>query len=324
LCDHNPGHNLNDGFPRDIPRLHGPLTPEEKKAEEERERRDANDRAEQAFKDRQVNAVEAANNLSSKSFTVSGITAFIAALACIGTFYQGCMNSRSLQTAQQTLAQIKADATESSKQFQAQLGHFDAGLGRTGLLAAHAGEQVNETHTLAQTSKDALVSVQRAFIFATGFDAIRIGDPIDPNKIDAVEVSIAWENNGTTPTRKMSTHYSYLPSPVPLPDSLFFTDFGNNKPTPIAMGPKTTAHTTPISIPASTVAEIVDHKTIFYIWGWARYSDIFPKSKRHITRFCTAITGFQGNPLNGNPNAISRPVLANCASNCYDDECKVQ
>jgi hypothetical protein len=215
--------------------------------------------------------------------------------------------------------------------YQQQLAELKKQAGDTHDLAVAAGKQADQsliqahgTRSLAQTSKDALVSVQRAFIFATGFDAIRIGDPIDPNKVDSVEVSITWENNGTTPTRNMSTHYSYLPSPSPQPDSLFFTDLGNTKPAPIALGPKAVGHTAPISIPASTVSEIMDHKTVFYIWGWARYNDIFPKSKRHITRFCTAITGFQGNPLNGNPSAISRPVLANCASNCYDDECKVQ
>jgi hypothetical protein len=215
--------------------------------------------------------------------------------------------------------------------YQRQLAQLTKQATDTHDLAVAAGNQAdqaliqaNGTHSLAQTSKDALVSVQRAFIFATGFDAIRIGDPNDPNKVDSVEVSITWENNGTTPTRNMSTHYSYLPSPSPQPDSLFFTDLGNTIPAPIALGPKAVGHTAPISIPAGTVTEIMNHKTVFYIWGWARYNDIFAKSKRHITRFCTAITGFQGNPLNGSPSAISRPVLANCASNCYDDECKVQ
>lgn len=125
MSDRNPNQDPDKGFPRDVPLIHGPLTPAEKEAQEERERREASDKSEQAFKDGQITATEAANRLSSRSIKISGITAFIAVLACIGTWYQGSENRKSWKTAQQTLDQMKADAAESAKQFQVQLGHFD-------------------------------------------------------------------------------------------------------------------------------------------------------------------------------------------------------
>ncbi len=190
--------------------------------------------------------------------------------------------------------------------------------------ATQALSQSMATRSLAQTSKEALVSVQRAFIFATGFDGIRMPDPNDPNKIGSLEFSVTLENSGTTPTRDMQMHYSWLTPDMALPDSFPYPDLGDGKNSPVALGPRGIAHTTPIQIPAPIIAKIIARQSHLYIWGWTRYRDVFPNSKPHITRFCTEITGFQGDPLNPNANAISRPVLQNCGSNCYDDECKVQ
>jgi hypothetical protein len=199
-------------------------------------------------------------------------------------------------------------------------------------LATNAGTQATQTTNLAgdtkdlaQTSKDALESVQRAFVFATGLDAIRIEDSGDPTKISSVDFSITWENNGTTPTRNMTSHFSWFTPPSVVPDNFNYPDLGDQKPTPIALGPKTIGHTTPISVPAADITKIMNHEEILYIWGWAHYQDVFPKTKTHITRFCTEITGFQGNPLLSSPNAVSRPITQNCPTyNCYDDECKAQ
>jgi hypothetical protein len=179
LSDRNPNQDPDKGFPRDVPLIHGPITPAEKEVQEERERRKASDKSEQDFKDRQITATEAANRLSSRSITISGITAFIAVLACIGTWYQGSENRKSWKTAQQTLDQMKADAAESAKQFQVQLGHFDDGLGRTGLLAAHAGEQAiaaNESSRLASQqlalSKRQFETSQRAWVVIESVDTL--------------------------------------------------------------------------------------------------------------------------------------------------------
>jgi hypothetical protein len=149
LSDHNPDNDPNDGFPIDIPLIQGPLTPQEKKAQEKWQRREAKNASNQAFKDRQVTAIEAANRLSSRSFTISGVAAFIAALACIGTFYQGCMTRNTLETARETLTQMKADSSDSSRQFQAQLQHFDASLGVTQVIAGQATTQASQTEKLA-------------------------------------------------------------------------------------------------------------------------------------------------------------------------------
>lgn len=212
---------------------------------------------------------------------------------------------------------------DSSNQFQVQLHHFDAGLGVNGLQIGKMEEGNKQSRNLASTSRDALVSVQRAFIFATGLDAARILDPNDPTKIGSMEFSITWENNGTTPTRQMATYFNWITTAATLSENFSYPDVGNAVPTPLALGPKSVAHTTAIQLPAADISRIIAHQEHFYIWGWARYRDIFPHTKEHITRFCVEVTGFQGNPLS--MTETSRPAMVNCPNNnCYDDECKVK
>ncbi len=151
---------------QNAPRSSGLLpTQEERRVEDERKRTEIEKEANDVYKKRQLSISENANKLAKTNIILTAVVALLAAVTGAATWYQGAMNKRNWETASSTLAQMQRDAAESSQQFQVQLGHYDAGLGRTGLLAAHAGEQASETRSLAQTSRNALVSVQRAFVF---------------------------------------------------------------------------------------------------------------------------------------------------------------
>jgi len=101
------------------------------------------------------------------------------------------------------LAQMKADSENSGKQFQAQLGHFDDGLGRTGLLAQHAGEQAAASQTLADTAPKSLQAAidnfhrdQRAWVGAVNVvGPVAKGQPLD--------ITIQIQNSGKTPAVDM-------------------------------------------------------------------------------------------------------------------------
>jgi hypothetical protein len=125
--------------------------------------------------------------------------------ACIGTFYQGWMNRRSWEAAQNTLNQMKQDASVSSQQFQVQLSHFDAGLGRTELLATHAGEQAvaskdaaDAAKSAANTAKDTLHISERAWVFATAYFIPQEPDTANPT----IKIRVQIENLGHTPAIK--------------------------------------------------------------------------------------------------------------------------
>ncbi|HEY5213809.1 MAG TPA: hypothetical protein VIJ38_12400 [Acidobacteriaceae bacterium] len=246
----------------------------------------------------------------------------------LGEMQAGGVDTHSLANAagnQATWTQRLANSADT------QSGHMQELAARTKDVADQALVQAKEAkisadaaRSAAETARDALIQVQRAFVFATHLDGVRIQDPKNPTQISSLDFSITWENSGTTPTRDMKSHLNWLIRNTPLPDDFTYPDFGDEQPSPIALGPKTVGHTTPISIPAADISKIMNHQELFYIWGWARYRDIFPKTKPHITRFCTEITGFQGNPLLSDPGSLSTPMTQNCANTCYDEECKTQ
>ena len=191
-------------------------------------------------------------------------------------------------------------------------------------LADQAVKQATQTKSLAQTSKDALISVQRAFVFpSTNFTPI-----FKPNTTElmSVEVQPVWSNSGATPTKNMLLHGSELHMPFELPDNFNFPDLwdpGTAKiPTPSFIAPKGTSGAHPTSVPLGLIEEIADKKQNLYLWGWAQYNDIFPHTKRHITRYCWKVSF----PRVGEGSAQTFQFRTdNCLrNNCSDDECKVQ
>jgi hypothetical protein len=59
------------------------------------------------------------------------------------------------------VTEMRAESVESSRQFQVQLGHFDAGLGRSDVLAERAGEQAAASQQMADAARKTAESAQR-------------------------------------------------------------------------------------------------------------------------------------------------------------------
>ncbi len=69
---------------------------------------------------------------------------------------------------QDALNKANQNSLDSSKQFQAQLSHFDAGLGRTELLAIHAGEQAVSSEKAARAAKSAADTAKNTLTTSQG------------------------------------------------------------------------------------------------------------------------------------------------------------
>jgi hypothetical protein len=158
LSEQNPTDNQYSRFPADIPVLHGPITQEEQARIDEQQRKQARDAADRAFQERQVQAIEAANEISARNTTLTAIACIIAACSLGATLCQSRLNRKSWETANFTLGQMKTDAVESSNQFQVQLRHFDASLGQTQILAGQAVTQATQTTKLADDTHDLAVT----------------------------------------------------------------------------------------------------------------------------------------------------------------------
>lgn len=85
-----------------------------------------------------------------------------------------------------------------------------------------AARAANEAHTANDITKEALVSVQRAYIFADSSEVSTVSD--ETGKTIALVLPIKLQNSGSTPTRRMKNHLSWQYQDHPLPDNFAFPD----------------------------------------------------------------------------------------------------
>jgi hypothetical protein len=176
------------------------------------------------------------------------------------------------------------------------------------------------------TNLIALQSIQRAFLFPEMREirTIRSGGA---QGVDSIVVHFVWKNSGTTPTRHMTSDFSYGYYPDGLPPGFSFPD----GPSPNAEAPTSTPRLVgphgevafPVGpIPPRKIEDLLSNRTRLFVWGWAKYHDIFEGTPEHITKFCQELVKFHGDPLDPSSGAAT---MSSCpVHNCYDDECQRQ
>jgi hypothetical protein len=167
----------------------------------------------------------------------------------------------------------------------------------------------------ADISTEALHSAERAFI-SSSYNQGQDGK--------FWRITIRWDNTGVTPTQDMSTHVSFGKiRNTPLPIGFNFRDvwkgYARFFPTRITVPAKGQGDGGEVRIPLALVTK--QFPFYYYIWGWAKYRDVFPKTPEHITRFCSVFTS---NPVAENTVDIHAASMDDaCANyNCTDDQCK--
>jgi hypothetical protein len=170
---------------------------------------------------------------------------------------------------------------------------------------------------------------EQAFVFAKGLFANYEPGPAGTYNWRLRPV---WTNSGNTPTRHLMLY-----ADCEITNNRITAQFPflmtKNPPGSGMLGPKADSFggAAPIRpLPPITPQDIVDSQNetkFIYLWGWARYSDVFPGSKEHITRFCWRIF-VQGDPFTfvpsaaaGAPGSLSFSNLHMSEGTCTDDEC---
>ena len=169
----------------------------------------------------------------------------------------------------------------------------------------------------------------RAFVFPVNI--FSLWEKIPDTNLYGWRFRPRWENSGVTPTKNLIIHAWGELRETQLP-----ADFDFNYPTddtaPALIPPRLTlnggivpqnphAHITP-----QDILDIQSGKKIFFMWGWAKYNDVFSGTPQHISRFCWMITP-TGNPLLFNPGStnpeeqLSFPYVYATYGNCADEEC---
>lgn len=188
-----------------------------------------------------------------------------------------------------------------------------------------------ETKRQADTADLALVAVQRAYVEPTGvrFDPVKDAS----GNIAYWNAYLTIQDFGVTPTRFLRAFGTFLSFPRSITDDPeaglwdipMGPQFGKR------LGPQEKLTFGPMHISKSDIAEAgpyeSDPKDVTLFWGAAEYSDVFPGTLRHITKFCyRLIASEQAITADvdkwGFPEITKSPDVIPCAHhNCTDEEC---
>jgi hypothetical protein len=200
----------------------------------------------------------------------------------------------------------------------------------TGIAAsANAASQSVLTAKEMATTQRLVTNLQlRAYVFAVGLSNEYYA-PIAAKDSYTWRIRPQWQNSGATPTKGMTICTSAEIRDTVLPDNFDFpyaqSDVGTG-----LIAPRITLRGGPAPLQAITIQDIEDlqkRRKFLYLWGWAKYKDVFPDTPQHITKFCWQILAL-GNPRTFKPQSTNEGerVIFNYVylpiGNCADEECE--
>lgn len=195
---------------------------------------------------------------------------------------------------------------------------------RTSALAQSTKDLATEAKAQRGVSEDAAQRQLRAYVSALGiltYNTTREGDPEQSWRF-----RVSWANTGTTPTQNMMMYIGGIVSETMLPTDYDFTaeEGGLAAPVPGSMGPHSTVQSGVFPRPSQAAITLTQARAMgagnlhLYVWGSAKYRDVFPGSKPHITRFAWEIIA---SDIRGEPPVVTFGNGYLIRGNCTDDEC---
>jgi uncharacterized protein YpmB len=199
-----------------------------------------------------------------------------------------------------------------------------ASLNRSEVTSAQAAQAAKDA---ADVAKSNLLVAQRAYVFVTFTQAI-VKD-IDGRRVLGWNFTPIWNNSAPTPTRNMRNHISLKVFDGAIPEAWDFPDrwgketkIEDRKQILLPLGPRSILSGQTLFVNIDEIHEIVAGKKSLYIWGWAKYNDVFfPDTPDHVTRFANRIV-LGGDPTNPERCSVSHPL--HTKYNCSDEECSRQ
>jgi len=187
-------------------------------------------------------------------------------------------------------------------------------------------ESADAAKKSAEIAEQALIAGQRAFV-SVAFNHSAAKD-IKTNQITHWTFTPVWINAGDTPTRNMTNHINIHLFDGEMPRDWDFPDLWSSQvrpedriPIPLGISPKNSVNGQSLSIPIDKIDDVIAGKKSLYMWGQAIYNDVFPETKKHITRFAVRIL-VGGNPRDASQISFSDSFL--WTYNCSDEECERQ
>lgn len=156
-------------------------------------------------------------------------------------------------------------------------------LAKSDVTATAAADAANKS---AQVAKEALVEVQRAFVFPADLSRTK-GVEFATGRIVGWNFIPIWKNSGTTPALRVEIRSAGRTFPSPLPDDYAFPESFDA--VEAFIGPQMTMNGGTLGLESFTIEQIKRGEQFLYIWGSVEYDDVFTDSPRHRTEFCTQV-----------------------------------
>jgi hypothetical protein len=146
----------------------------------------------------------------------------------------------------------------------------------TCLLAMIARSQVKDSR-----------AVQRAHVSVLSPQSEILKD--DEGRVIGLRVWVIWKNSGTTPASPVigETAATWVPSVDQFEWGRIIQERNRQ---PFVLGPGAEIQGGSIDIGVDHVRATFNGQGAQFLWGWARYRDIFPGSPEHVVEFCFSVT----------------------------------
>jgi hypothetical protein len=199
--------------------------------------------------------------------------------------------------------------------FWVQLRYMRVGTKDTGIAA-------NAAQTSADIARLSMVAGDRAYVHHNGCRWISHRDTRDGNIFWRIRPR--WVNSGNTPTRRLDVRIQYELLDKAIDDKYPFFIDPKTVPIPATIPPKGEIESNHFDISGTDLIAVRDGKKYFYVWGVARYRDVFPSTSEHVTKFCVVVMGMTGDPKKAwdtKTNPLDILFRTYDRHNCADEDC---
>jgi hypothetical protein len=210
-------------------------------------------------------------------------------------------------------------------------------VGITGYYTHYAALQHSAMVESNRINREALETVQRAFISLNNFDAKIMTEPTNSFQMSEVTFYPFWKNSGTTPGVKAKDYDNAITMKSTLPEDFAFPDHdpvsGKERPAGsegtnrhiMYYPPQAVTGAHPLWFNREQVTEFQANRLHLYMYGWTKYHDVFNDTPEHVTMFCyevTRIVVIPPTPATPPPTNLLVSMEQCSKHNCVDDTCK--
>jgi hypothetical protein len=210
--------------------------------------------------------------------------------------------------------------------FQAGLFYVQLKLIRESLtdakMAANAAKDgAKAARDSADTSKVAMVASERAYVHFTG--CRYISHRAHDESPVFWRLRPIWINSGNTPTRGLFVYAHYELLDEPLPSDYEFIP-AQHDPILSTIYPDGKLESAARDIDGTDLVEVKEGRKYLYVWGVAKYRDVFAGTPERVTKFCVMATNIAGNPTlpwDDKANIFEIAFTTFGRHNCSDEDC---